>query len=276
VVLTVPEEGWGDLIVEVVDKDGRPLPGVTVRSGGFGPVGNAPTGETDAAGRFLVKGIKAGKHYIVLTDPKRMLDENMRLSVPIEAGKTITHRIVLDAGRRVRGRVTCAGQPAGNVHVMAAIEAQNRYSSNHTSEDGVFQLLNVPDGELTIRCRTYTSNQTVEKSFDIDGDRDDIEIELPTGRITGKILDRHGRLLKGRFIKLEQLQVYGNATKASYAPTHHCEDGRINLPHLGDGQYRLTLTDEYSGSNAAAVLAVSDPIEIRNGKPVEDFVIRER
>ncbi len=200
----------------------------------------------------------------------------MRLSVPIAAGKSVTHRIVLDAGRRVRGRVTCAGQPVNNVHVMTSVEAQNRYSSNHTSEDGAFQLLNVPYGELTIRCRTYTSNQTVTKSFDIDGNRDDVEIELPTGRITGKILDRHGRLLKGRYIKLEQLQVYGDAAKASYAPTHHCEDGLINLPHLGDGQYRLTLQDEYSNSSAAAVLAVSDPIEIRHGKPVEDFVIRER
>lgn len=276
VVLTVPEEGWGDLIVEVVDKGGRPLPGVTVRSGGFGPVGNAPTGETDAAGRFLVKGIKAGKHYIVLTDPKRMLDENMRLSVPITAGKTVTHRIVLDAGRRVRGRVTCDGQPARNIHVRTTIEAQNRYSSTHTGEDGVFQLLNVPDGELTIGCYSYMSNQTVTRKFDIASDRDDVEFKLPTGRITGKILDRHGRLLKGRFIKIEQLQAYGNAAKASYAPVHSCGNGLINLPHLGDGQYRLTLQDELNRSNAAAVLAVSEPIEIRNGKPVEDFVIRER
>jgi beta-lactamase regulating signal transducer with metallopeptidase domain/protocatechuate 3,4-dioxygenase beta subunit len=275
VVLTFPAEVLSDLIVEVLDKGGQPLPGVTVRSGGFGPVGNAPTGETDAAGRFLVKGIKAGKHYIVLTDPKRMLNENMRLSVPIEAGKTVTHRIVLDAGRRVRGRVTCDGQPVSNAHVMTTIETQNRYSSNHTGEDGVFQLLNVPDGELTIRCYSYLSNQTVTKTFSIVGDRDDVEFKLPTGRITGKILDRHGRLLKGRFIKLDQLRTYGNTAKASHAPTHLCEDGLINLPHLGNGQYRLTLQDDYT-SNAAAVLAVSDPVEIRNGKPVEDFVIRER
>ncbi len=276
VVLTVPKEGWGDLIVEVVDKDGRPLPGVTVRSGGFGPVGNAPTGETDAAGRFLVKGIKAGKHYIVLTDPKRMLDENMRLSVPITAGKTVTHRIVLDAGRRVRGRVTCDGQPARNIHVRTTIEAQNRYSSTHTGEDGVFQLLNVPDGELTIGCYSYMSNQTVTRKLDIASDRDDIEIKLPTGRITGKILDRKGRLLKGRFIEIEQLQAYGDTAKASYSPVHPCGNGLFNLRHLGDGQYRLTLKEDHGRSSAAAVLAVSDPIEIRNGKPVEDFVIRER
>ena len=275
VVLTIREEAWGDLIVEVVDKGGRPLPGVTVRSGGFGPVGNAPTGETDAAGRFLVKGIKAGKHYIVLTDPKRMLDENMRLSVPITAGKTVTHRIVLDEGRRVRGRVTCDGQPARNIHVRTTIGAQNRFSSTHTGEDGVFQLLNVPDGELTIGCYSYMSNQTVTKKFDIASDRDDIEFKLPTGRITGKILDRKGRLLKGRFVKLDQLQAYGDTAKASYSPVHPCGNGLINLPHLGDGQYRLTLKDDHSSSNAAAVLAVSDPIEIRDGKPVEDFVIRE-
>ena len=276
VVLTVGEEAWGDLIVEVVDKAGQPLPGVTVRSGGFGPVGNAPTGETDAAGRFLVKGIKAGKHYIVLTDPKRMLNENMRLSVLIEAGKTVIHRITLDAGRRVRGRVTCDGQPASNIHVRTTIEPQNRYSSTHTGEDGVFQLLNVPDGELTIGCYSYMSNQMVTRKLDIASDRDDIEFKLPTGRITGKILDRKGRLLKGRFVKLDQLQAYGDTAKASYSPVHPCGNGLINLPHLGDGQYRLTLKDDHSSSNAAAVLAVSDPIEIRNGKPVEDFVIRER
>jgi len=276
VVLAVPDEGWGDLIVEVVDKGGRPLPGVTVLSGGFGVSGNAPTGETDAAGRFLVKGIKAGNHHIVLTDPKRMLNENMRLSVPIAAGETVTHRIVLDEGRRVRGRVTCDGRPAGNIHVRAAIKAQNRFSSTHTGEDGVFQLLNVPDGELTITCYSYMSNQTVTQKLNIEDDRDDIEVELPTGRITGKILDRHGRLLKGRYIKLEQLQAYGNTTKSSYAPTHHSEDGLIDLPHLGDGQYRLTLQDDHASWNAASVLAVSDPIEIRNGKPVEGLIIREQ
>jgi len=276
VVLAVPDEGWGDLIVEIVDKGGRPLSGVTVLSGGFGVSGNAPTGETDAAGKFLVKGIKAGNHYIVLTDPKRMLNENMRLSVPIAAGETVTHRIVLDAGRRVRGRATCDGQPAGNIHLRATIKAQNRFSSIHTGEDGVFQLLNVPDGELTIGCYSYVSNQTVTKKFNIEDDRDDIEVELPTGRITGKILDRHGRLLKGRYIKLEQLQAYGNTTKSSYAPTHHSEDGLIDLPHLGDGQYRLTLQDDHASWNAASVLAVSDPIEIRNGKPVEGLIIREQ
>ncbi len=277
VVLMIRKAGWGNLIVEVVDKGGRPMPGVTVRSGGFGSVGNAPTAETDVAGRFLFKGVNAGKHYIVLTDPNRMLNENMRLRIPIEAGKTVTRRIVLDGGRRVRGRVTCAGQPVNNVHVKTSIEAQKRYSSCHTSEDGVFQFLLVPDGQLTIGCFSYMSNQTVTKSFDIAGDhRDDIEIELPTGRITGKILDRHGRLLKGRYIKLEQLQAYGDIPKAPYASTHHCEDGLINLPHLGDGQYRLTLKDDYSSSSTVDILAVSDPIEIRNGKPVEDFVIREQ
>lgn len=276
VTLTVPEEGWGDLIVEVVDKSGQPLAGVTVLSGGFGVSGNAPTGQTDDAGRFLVKGIRAGSHYIVLTDPARMLNENMRLSVGIEAGKTVTHRIILDQGRRVRGRVTCDGQPVNNVHVMVSIDAQDRYSSIHTGEDGVFQLLNVPDGKLTIRCQTYTSNQTVTKSLDVNSDRDDVRIELPTGRITGKILDRHGRLLKGCFVKLEQLQAYGDVAKASYSPVHPCKDGLINLPHLGDGQYRLTLQEDYTSRTTAAVLAVSDPIEIRNGKPVTDFVIRER
>lgn len=277
VVLAIRKAGWGNLIVEVVDKGGRPMPGVTVRSGGFGSVGNAPTAETDVAGRFLFKSVNAGKHYIILTDPKRMLNENMRLRIPIEAGKTVTRRIVLDGGRRVRGRVTCAGQPVNNVHVKTSIELQKRYSSCHTSEDGVFQLLLVPDGKLTIGCFSYMSNQTVTKSFDIAGDhRDDIEIELPTGRITGKILDRHGRLLKGRYIKLEQLQAYGDIPKAPYASTHHCENGLINLPHLGDGQYRLTLKDDYSSSSTADILAISDPIEIRNGKPVEDFVIREQ
>ena len=99
VMLTVPDEGWGDLIVEVADKNGQPLSGVTVLSGGFGVSGNAPTGKTDDAGRFLVKGIQAGSHHIVLTDPARMLNENMRLTVLIEAGKTVTHRIVLDEGQ---------------------------------------------------------------------------------------------------------------------------------------------------------------------------------
>ena len=118
------------------------------------------------------------------------------------------------------------------------------------------------------------SNQTVKKTFDIDADRDDIEIKLPTGRITGKILDRHGDLLPGRAVKLEQLKVYGSAVKAAYAVSHDCKKGLIDLPHLGDGQYRLTLAEGYGDSNVAAVLAVGDPIEIRNGKTVEDFVIR--
>ena len=47
--LTVRPETWNDLVVEIVDQAGQPLPGVTVQSGGFGGSGNAPTGETDAA-----------------------------------------------------------------------------------------------------------------------------------------------------------------------------------------------------------------------------------
>ena len=159
---------------------------------------------------------------------------------------------------------------------MVSVAAQNRYSSIHTGENGVFQLLNVPDGKLTIRCQTYTSNQTVTKSFDINRDRDDVQIELPTGRITGRILDCRGRLLKGCYVKLEQLQAYGDTAKASYSPVHPCENGLIDLPHLGDGRYRLMVLEDHISPSTAAELAVSDPIEIRNGKPVTDFLIREQ
>ncbi len=274
VVLTVRKSGWGDLTVEIVDKAGRPLPGVTVKSGGF-DVSNGPTGETDVAGTFRIKGIKSGEHYIILTDPRRLRNEHMRLRVPIEAGKPNTHRIVLDAGHRLRGHVVCNGRPVGHVHVMANVKAQNRYSSVHTGKDGAFQFVNLPDGPLTIRGRPYSSNQQVVKTIDIKGDIASVELALPTGRITGKIVDRRGRLVKGCFIKVKQLRAYGHIPKASYVPTSSCDDGQFDLRHLGDGQYRLTVQESQTVSDPADILAVSEPIEIRNGRTVKNIVLRE-
>ncbi|MCO4745500.1 MAG: OmpA family protein [Proteobacteria bacterium] len=70
-VLLLAESGDAELVLDVTDRDGRPLTGVAVRIDG------APVGETGDGGRIAVRSLAAGEHDIeVLSDAYQSLEQS--------------------------------------------------------------------------------------------------------------------------------------------------------------------------------------------------------
>ncbi len=259
VSLVVSARRSGGLRLRLIDKEDRPLSGVKVNSA-------SRTYATDADGWCVVRGLTPKRHIFWVSDEKLLRNERMRLTVEIEGGKTTTREIRLGEGLRVSGRVMCGPEPASNIHVWMSTEDERRKSAAHTEADGRFQFINLPEGRLAIKCTPYATNQPVTASLDLQGDVDDLVIQLPTGRILGRVLDYRGRPLLGHHVRVTCLdEPHGDLRQF----TRHCEDGKLNLKYVKDGRYLLELME------GRAVLATYGPVTISDGKTLSDVVIQE-
>jgi len=265
VLFSVPRSAVGALRFRVVDRQGRPLAGVRVR----GPRG---TYMTDSAGRCEMRGLTIGRHELEIADKAVMKNESMRVTVTVEAGKAATHTLRLGHGFRIAGRVMCGQTAVRGVHLRLSSETdKDRKSFAHSEADGSFQFINLP-ARVTIRATPYQSNLPVTKTFDLQGDLADVTIDLPTGRIQGRVLDSHGQPWENATVRLTRMDAGEEGRRRQVH--RQCEAGNVDLIYIPDGRYRLDLMDDSRGYVSDRVLDTRE-VTVRSGQAVKDVVLRE-
>ncbi|MFG0318165.1 MAG: carboxypeptidase regulatory-like domain-containing protein, partial [Planctomycetota bacterium JB042] len=132
-----------------VDDLGRPLAGATV---GLLSPGPSPPATTDAAGRFVLEGLDAGRARLgAAADGHVSVDAFGGIGVDVVAGETVEVRVELARAASISGRVVDEhGVPVPHVSLVAQPRDAGRRARPRparTGGDGTFVLDGLPRGE---------------------------------------------------------------------------------------------------------------------------------
>lgn len=210
-VLVVTE--GGRLSATLVDLDGKPVSGATVRAQG-------KRERTDAHGRALLAGLPAGSLEVVASPAGQPGTQwTVREQVTIREGETTEVTLAMKAGAPLAGVVLDAtGAPLPDAEVMGwSSPADGGYSPEamegaKTGADGTFRLRTLPAGEvhLAVRHKLNRLSQTARAPDE------KLILRLKAGTsVSGRVVDPNGKPVR--------------LFKVSHTP-FDSEDGRFTLP----------------------------------------------
>jgi hypothetical protein len=251
---------------EVVDADGRPIGGVSVRV-----IPSGSEGVTGANGRFKVE---AGGQFDGSEKPEVVATRGSALGrVPYKPGSN--HHLQLGRGTHVSGRVSAQGKPLANMTVQ--IEGRGELWANRTETtdaQGHFEV------DLWPGTWTFTaSGVRIARTVEVAGDRLEIELGGDLGRCSLQITNAP----ELDSILLEP-KVPDDDTTGSYRPGTIEITGLHGQPSLSHsvpcGDYMMTLSQGSSGNSTAVHLdgnAVYDARVLNAATPPEPgiTIIRE-
>jgi protocatechuate 3,4-dioxygenase beta subunit len=185
--------------VEVVDKEGKPVPGITVSSSRFcGGLGTDPGGPitTDPNGRFTVWAAPDGfvsihwraKGWTVLSHTNRTKDDSLVLKEPGGNDKTV--RIVCGRNGELTGAVRWdTGDPA--MHYRVGVQGCLQEVCN---EKGSYRLKNSPVGTQHLTVGTADGIYETRESELQPGEARQVDFVLPFPKYTvrGQVVDKDG------------------------------------------------------------------------------------
>jgi hypothetical protein len=211
----------GTLEVETVDEAGAPVAGVPVLLTSFEPARgplNQRAGRTGHDGRCLFAGLVAGLATVSCRPPEHVLEER---GVRVPRGGFQTERIVLRAGRTVRGRVLddetrepIAGAHVGDPGRHVRTDEQGRFTIRGWKDDVWRNALAAwTDGRARVRLEVPLSG--------------DLEFRLPAGRtLEGRVLAADGASVADAVVRA--------VTRYDAVSTKSGPDGRFRLTGLVD------------------------------------------
>lgn len=269
---------------EVVDRQGRPVPGASVQL--LKKEGRPQTEKTDARGRFEAFGLEPGR-YVLLAHlegwaPGWVTGLDVGGSgehyarVTLEAGARVIGRLVDDADKPVAGRVVVAeadGWPLPRA-LQALLQAQ-------TENDGRFELEGVPPLGLTLVARAPAAGMARVDVVVPEGEPLDLgDVRLEAGHsLRGVVRERSGAPISGALVAappdtqvrtngdgtfvlkgLRPKRLYVRVTADGYAPSYRM---------TGPGPDPLEFILDAAG-------AVVGTVQHADGRPVESFRVRLR
>jgi hypothetical protein len=206
----------------------------------------APTGETDADGRFTIERIPAGGHYIVVDAdgyaPKRVGWATVN-------GESYQHyEVYLSKSRELKGRVVDAdNQPLSDVEVrLSSVVGPDGLgypppgdaSSVTTDADGQFAFNALPESVIQLSCRRegYYYNSVLNVH-----DTNDSPLTLQmirTGLVRVNVMDAAGQPITSRFIV--ELEPEGGSRVGSWGGSSNVrDDGTVTFKGVPPGRYEV-------------------------------------
>jgi len=223
---------------------------VTVRSAASSGLARVSSA-VDFEGHYRLEHLPAGEHEIVaeFVDSGRSARERVRVAGTEETQLDL--RFV--PGLALSGHARRAGAAVAGATVIAENLDRERTGWAQTDEHGAFRVEGLEAGRHTVRLREWRTGLAHDVVVDLAADRR-IEIEVPEGRVAGRITDSAERgPLAGVSLVLEPVV---EAERPQRLPTHTATtdlEGRFAIDSVADGSFRLTATRK---GYAAAVRTV--------------------
>jgi protocatechuate 3,4-dioxygenase beta subunit len=243
----------GSLSGRVVDEEGQPVPGVTVRC--ENRVGAPREARTDGDGRFQFGGLRAGNYVLQAASPGPQTDRVTDLQGVMlpEGGQAHCPDLRIVRAGEVSGRLTDEkGQPLAGVEISARREVelaprmftQGDSPSARTGADGSYRL-RLPPGQWQVRAELYPEGALGEDEHRPEpgvrvaaGENTHLDLTLPAPvRLRARVLDADGRPVAGAWVQVN---------KGGLLETHRTDDaGRFGVLHLAPTQAaRLLVFDQ--------------------------------
>lgn len=236
---------------QVLDADGGP-PGVVRVRVVDGPT-HSGQAVTDAAGRFEIRGVAAGRYVVEL-----QADDHPTTRLALVADRFADIRLARS------GRVRCAVRDARSGTALPGIRIEasgpdGRTASAVTDAQGVAELRALVVGAWTVRARA-AGFAAIQRAVTVRPTAvpEDLRLELARGAtITGVVRDRYGRRVAG-------------ATVTTEGATARCDaDGTYRLVDLPPGPRWIEA--ELDGARGAVEL----DLEAGDDRPAVDVELRD-
>jgi len=274
----------------VVWPDGRgPVEGArvsaetTVERRGFGSmswsnVERAGRVETDADGRFAIRGLEEGSYTLRASgaDPDAETDERLwRASQESVAAPSNGVQLTLRGPLAFSGRVVDdRGEPVAAFEITA--ESTEREgpdeSQRFTSEDGTFLFARVGAGEWGVSAEADGHALEDELTLTLPHDGTPVELVLERrGSIRGRVVDPAGGPAAGAIVSVDDGRGGGGPWGRSFGASADAgDDGSFVLEDLRPGGLALTAADEeWASSESLAV-------ELEPGQALDGFTLALR
>jgi hypothetical protein len=193
-------------------------------------------GQTDAQGGYRVEGVSAGEWVVTA---RLANGRQARNTVTIaDAGRETLLDLEFGAGLALSGHVRRQGQPVPDVSVQASGTAGESFGSAMTDASGAFRIDGLEAGEHQVVATIAQSGLRTDRMVTLQGNQT-LDIDLPTARATGQVVDSSGTPLAGVSVAAE------GASPSGFVPRATSEsDGSFVLTNLGRGSYRISGSKE--------------------------------
>ena len=291
----------GKLTGEVLTPEGEPWAGRMVIAQRMPDFGAQRMMQSDDSGRFEAEHLEPGDWQVVAT-PNFMqgeggdgtgedggmseLFENMLMDVAKIIDGEVTH-VLLGAPPsdpvKVRGVVTHDGEPVAGAMVSFVPEGGDGLSSMRilvTDAQGRYEEDLDHPGPYLVTAQVVASmgeQHSVEYLEEIaDEEEVRLDIELPLGRISGRIVDEEGEPVPGARVTLhtEHGMAFGSFLGGQYAEITAGDDGKYDLEYLKPGTYSVgvggTPMGGILGGESKGGRVVEGGLSISEGEHLDD------
>ncbi|MGA2230253.1 MAG: carboxypeptidase-like regulatory domain-containing protein [Tepidisphaeraceae bacterium] len=154
-----------DLTAQVVHADGQPIEGaqVTSRPMWSNDPDTHPNGTTDATGKVVLHGIRAGEVATLIATHLGLAPSMLQLQIPADANMVTDIRITLTPGRTVTGKVSDeSGQAiAGAIVTMGVWQGLRRVNLTvNTDANGNYTFEHLPNDQFNLNATIDGYNRT--------------------------------------------------------------------------------------------------------------------
>ncbi|MEM7308449.1 MAG: carboxypeptidase-like regulatory domain-containing protein [Planctomycetota bacterium] len=296
----------GTLTGELYDDVGEPDPGTMVIAQKLPGYGMRHLITTDSEGLFRVEHIEPGNWQVLASgdfmtaDPERGNEQamadflgNMKMEfVEIVDGEE-SHVVLGAPGEepiKFYGRVVHAGEPVEGMLVMVMpgdATSIGEMKMTPTSGDGTFEFLLDGSGGYQVTVQSgadlgQQNNVEYTETIPSGASEHEFEIELPLGRISGRVLGPDREPLAGARVTLnvDGPVAFGSFLGNRFVDTVTDGEGRYDIPYLRPGTYSLgaggTAMGGVLGGDSPGGRIVRDGLKLSEGEWLDsiDFQLR--
>jgi uncharacterized GH25 family protein len=304
----VPAEGEGtkDLVLApggvvegvVVDRDGKPAPGISVNLYAKGPKGGGggTGGLSDAEGKFRAEGAAPGEEVVAnasgpgglrgASDPFRLGEgeSTQGIRITLKAAATVAGRVRREDGGAAQGASLRIVPGKRDTNNMWNWNWQRQNAAVHpVGADGVFRVEGLNAGPWTVVCEADGAATSEGPLVELtEGEtKEGVEVVLPEEkRISGKVLNPEGAPVAGAPVRgrpaAQQQQWYGGPDNDPADATTDAA-GLFTVRGLGKGSWRVIVRAEGFAESVQTVEGPKDDIvfNLVAGMTIEGVVTDE-
>jgi len=300
IVLTLRD--GGSISGEVYDEQGKPISGMFVQVTEMA-VYDIHFANTEGEGRFKIEHLQPGNYQVVAFPGKALgkagsdkgaeFMNSMKMTTAEVRDGEDTH-VVLGAPPadpvQVVGRVTHAGQPYAGALVSFVHEGKDvltRMKTASVDAQGAFEVRLGEPGRYAISVQRMNGGMgqqnTTEFLREIPKEkRYELLLEMPTGRISGKVLDPEGKPAQGERVTLHPRSplIGGTMWGGMYVEAQTNASGAYDIEALRAGEYVIAAggmsMGGMFGADAAHGRELRSDIKVGEGDWLRDIDFRLR
>jgi protocatechuate 3,4-dioxygenase beta subunit len=198
-------------------------------------------GRVDFEGAYEVEGLGPGEWQVVAMASARMA----RGRVTIVEGVDATLDLEFPSGGVVlTGRIVRGGEPLDGVRVFVHGADMESSGSGVSDARGAFRIEGLTPGNYVVNLMQFETGLQHSEPVELAGDRD-ILIDLPTQRVSGRVVDASDSPVAGAAVTVEPATGGGPVTFSGMGQgATSGADGDFTVTGLADGSYRVSARKE--------------------------------